>query len=670
MNRFKTMAIVSLAALALSACTEKEKAESVEKFTYTVEEFADLQILRYQIPDWDSLSFENKAFLYYVSEAAKCGRDITFDQFGKYNLRIRKAIEKIIEEYKGDRESSDYKEFLVYAKRVFFSNGIYHHYGEEKFLPGCSQEYFKSLMESTGQGALCEELLPVIFDPALLPMRRCNDTKIDLVANSAVNFYEGGLTTEEVNNFYDKMEDPADPRPISYGLNSKLVKNEDGTIVEKPWRVGGIYSKSIEKIIENLLKAKEYAETEGQKNGIDLLVKYYQTGDLKVWDEYNIQWVDDGAKIVDFTNGFIEDYDDPLGRKATWEGIANFKDLGASRRTEAISAQAQWFEQNSPVDNRFKKESVKGVSAKVINVTALGGSCYPATPIGINLPNANWIRKEYGSKSVTINNITEAYDKAADESPKSVLTEFAWDENEIETCKKYGTITSNLHTDLHECLGHASGQLLPNVSGGALKEFSSALEEARADLFALYYLADNKLVEMGLVPDADAYKAEYMSYIRNGLFTQFTRIELGKKNTEAHMQNRKLVSEWVFEKGAKDNVIEKKSRDGKTYFVINDFVKLRHLFGELLAEIQRIKSEGDYKAGKKLIETYAVNIDPALHKEVLERYAALNLKPYKGFINPDIVPVVKKGKVVDYKVVYNNDYLKQMLEYGKKYSFE
>ena len=677
------------AAAMAAGCKGEKEAESQKPFTYIVDEFADLQILRYQIPDWDSLSFENKAFLYFTSEAAKCGRDIVFDQMGKYNLRIRKVIEKIIDTYgypgndskgnatgrgsdgKGiDIQSSDYKEFIVYAKRVFFSNGIYHHYAEDKFYPACPPAFFRSLMEATGQGELCEELLPVIYETSILPMRRCNDSKVDMVANSAVNFYEGNLTQKEVNDFYDKMEDPNDPHPISYGLNSKLVKNEDGTITEKVWKVGGLYSKSIEKIIENLDKAKEYAETDGQKKTIELLVKYYTTGDLRDWDAYNIQWVDDGAKVVDFTNGFIEDYDDPLGRKATWEGIANFKDLGASRRTEAISSQAQWFEDNSPVDKRFKKENVKGVSAKVINVTALGGACYPSTPIGINLPNANWIRKEFGSKSVTINNITEAYDKAADESPKSILTEFAWDQAEIDMCKKYGVMTDNLHTDLHECLGHASGQLLPNVQENALKEFNSALEEARADLFALYYLADPKLVEMGLLPDADAYKAEYMTYIRNGLFTQFTRIELGKKNTEAHMQNRKLVAEGVYEKGAKDNVIEKKTRDGKTYFVINDFEKLRGLFGELLAEIQRIKSEGDYKAGKNLIETYAVDIDPTLHKEVLKRYAALNLKPYKGFVNPDIVPVEKNGKVVDYKVVYVDDYLKQMMEYGKKYSFE
>ncbi len=659
----------SLFPLVISSCSSEKESNMNQKFTFIVEEFADLQILKYQIPDWDSLTFNQKAFLYYTSEAAKCGRDIVFDQFGKYNLKIRRVLEKIIKEYNGDQSAKDYQDFIVYAKRVFFSNGIHHHYGEHKFFPECSQDYFKSLMESTGQGELADELLPIIYDPAIYPFRRSNDTKSDMVLNSAVNFYEGGLTQKEVNDFYNKMEDPSDPHPISYGLNSKLVK-ENGKIYEKVWKIGGLYSNSISKIVENLNKARDYAETDGQKNTIDLLVKYYTTGDLRVWDEYNIQWVDDGAKVVDFTNGFIEDYDDPLGRKATWEGLADFKDLGASKRTEAISAEAQWFENNSPVDSKYKKEKVTGISAKVINVTALGGSCYPSTPIGINLPNADWIRKEYGSKSVTIANITDAYDKASQESPKSILKEFAWDEAEVQRAKDYGILTSNLHTDLHECLGHASGQIMPGVGANSLKEFGSALEEARADLFALYYLGDKKLVEMGILPNEEAFKAEYDSYIRNGLFTQFTRIELGNKNTEAHMQNRKLVAEWVYENGVAENVIEKKVRDGKTFFVINDYHKLRNLFGKLLAEIQRIKSEGDYLAGKKLIETYAVNIDPELHKEVLDRYATLNLKPYRGFVNPDILPVEKDGKIVDFKVVYVDDFLKQHLAYGEKYSFE
>ncbi len=663
------LCVVTMAGIfTLSSCTQNKETNS-QNFTFIVDEFADLQILKYQIPDWDSLTFNQKAFLYYTSEAAKCGRDIIFDQFGKHNLQIRRVLENIIENYDGDKESQEYSAFIVYAKRVFFSNGIHHHYGEHKFFPECSKEYFKSLMEQTGQSELCAELLPIIYDPEIYPFRRSNDTQSDIVATSSVNFYEGDLTQEEVNSFYSAMEDPSDPHPISYGLNSKLVK-KDGKIYEEVWKIGGLYSKSIEKIIENLQKAREYAETQGQQKTIDLLVKYYTTGDLRDWDAYNVQWVDDGAKVLDFTNGFIEDYDDPLGRKATWEGIADFKDLAASHRTEVISAQAQWFENNSPIDPRFRKDKVTGVSAKVINVTALGGACYPATPIGINLPNADWIRKEHGSKSVTIANITDAYDKAAQEAPKSVLKEFAFNQEEIDRAKEFGTLTSNLHTDLHECLGHASGQILKGVGANALKEFTSALEEARADLFALYYIADEKLVELGILPHRDAYKTEYDSYIRNGIFTQFTRIELGKKNTEAHMQNRKLVAEWVYEQGLNENVIEKKKIDGKTYFVINDYDKLRTLFGKLLAEIQRIKSEGDYAAGKRLIEQYAVNIDPELHKEVLERFAALNLKPYKGFVNPNIVPVEKNGKIVDFAVEYVDDFLAQQLEYGKKYSFE
>ena len=640
-----------------------------ENFKYSVDEFADLQVLRYRIPDWDSLSFNQKSFLYYTSEAAKWGRDIYFGQNCKYNLPIRRVLEKIITAYKGDTKSKEYQNFIVYAKRFFFSNGMHHHYGEDKFFPACSKEYFKMLMVKTGQGDKCNELLDIIYDPSIMPMRRTNDTNGDMVANSAVNFYEGDMTQDEVNKFYAAQETPGEKEPVSYGLNTKLVK-ENGKLIEKPWKVGGIYSKSISKIVENLEKAKDFAETPNQKKTVELLIDFYKTGDLKDWDRFNIQWVKDSSTIVDFMNGFVEDYNDPLGRKGAWEGFGDFKDIQASHRTETISENAQWFEDHSPVDSRFKKKTVKGVTAKVINVTCIAGDCYPSTPIGINLPNADWIRKEYGSKSVTIANITDAYDKASNESPKSTLKEFSWDDGEVAFIKKYSTLTDNLHTDLHECLGHASGQIMPGVGTNALKEFSSALEEARADLFALYYLADPKLVELGLLPNAEAYKAAYISQIRNGIFTQFTRIELGKKNTEAHMQDRKLIAQWCYEKGLKDNVIEKKNRNGKTYFVINDYAKLRGLFGELLAEIQRIKSEGDYAAGKNLIETYAINIDPALHKEVLERYKSLNLKPYKGFINPDILPVVKNGKTVDYVVKYNNNFLDQQLDYAKNYSVE
>ena len=660
---------------AVTSCSQATQTKE-EPFKYTVDEFADLQILRYRIPGWDSLTLKQKAYIYHLGEAAKCGRDILFDQNFKYNLQIRKTLENIIENYTGDKESQEYKDFLVYAKRVFFSNGIHHHYAEDKIIPQCSQEYFKSLMTATGQEAKCAELLPVIFDPQLYPQRKYTGKEKDLIEASAVNFYGDNITKDEVNKFYAGMARPDDPMPLAYGLNSRLVK-ENGKLVEEVYRINGRYSNSIKEIIRHLEDAIPYAENDAQKAYIRKLIEYYNTGSLKTWDEFNIAWVQDNGSQVDFVNGFIEDYNDPLGRKATWESVVNFKDPEASKRTHIISENAQWFEDNSPVNKAFKKEEVKGVSAKVITVACLGGDSYPATAIGINLPNSNWIRKDYGSKSVTIANITDAYDKAALESPKSLLSEFAWDEQEIELAKKYGSLTSNLHTDLHECLGHGSGKLLPGTSDAALGEYSSALEEARADLFALYYLADPKMLELGIVPDAQAYKAEYANFIRNGIFTQFTRVEPGKTNTQAHMQDRKLISQWCYEKGLKENnpgaaqdVIEKRVKNGKTYFVINDYEKLRGLFGQLLAEVQRIKSEGDFNAGKELIETYAVHIDPALHKEVLERFAALNLKPYKGFINPAITPVEKDGKIVDYAISYNNDYLGQMMEYGKKYSFE
>ena len=547
---------------------------------------------------------------------------------------------------------------------MFFSNGIHHHYAEDKFFPECPKEYFQSLMEAVG--AADAELLDIIYNPEIAPARKATGN-VDIVAESAVNFYEG-VTRAEVEKLYAGMVDPADKTPVSYGLNSKVVKGADGKVYEDVYKVGGLYGPALEKICAELVKAAAVAENQTQKDYIADLVAYYRSGDLELWDAYNIKWVNDTLGTVDFVNGFVEDYNDPLGRKATWEGLVNFKDNEASRRTEIISENAQWFEDNSPVDSRFKKKEVKGVSAKVINVAALAGDCYPAAPIGINLPNADWIRREHGSKSVTIANLTSAYSKAAQESPKNMLGEFAWSEEEIAAEKKYGDITGDLHTDLHECLGHGSGQLLPETSPNALGEYSSALEETRADLFGLYYIADPKLVELGILPDTEAYKAEYSSYIRNGIFTQFNRIELGKKNMEAHMQNRKLIADWCYEKGKAANVIEKKVRDGKTYFVVNDFEALRGLFGELLAEVQRIKSEGDYEAGKALVETYAVNIDPALHKEVRERYASLGLKPYGGFVNPEIVPVEKDGKIVDYKLEYNDSYLDQMMKYGRKYS--
>ena len=657
--------MICFAGVAAAAAGCAEKAQEGE-FKYLVDEFADLKVMKYQVPGWDELTLQQKEYIYHLGEASKYGRDIIWMQNNKYNLKIRKVLENILENYKGDRTSEDFAKFQTYAKRVFFSNGIHHHYAEDKFFPECSQEYFASLMTAVGEEAACAELLPVIFDPTIMPARKLMGAK-DIVAESAVNFYEG-VTRAEVEAYYAALMDPNDPTPISYGLNSKVVKGADGVVREEVYKVGGLYGPALEKIITELEKAAAVAENETQKEYIADLVEYYRTGDLELWDTYNIKWVNDTLGTVDFVNGFVEDYNDPLGRKATWEGLVNYKDVQASRRTELISDNAQWFEDNSPVDARFKKAQVKGVTAKVINAAMLAGDCFPAAPIGINLPNANWIRRDHGSKSVTIANLTEAASKSAQESPKSVLAEFAWSEEEMAAEKKYGALTNNLHTDLHECLGHGSGQLLPGVDPNALGEFNSTLEETRADLFGLYYLADPKLVELGILPDTEAYKAQYSSYIRNGIFTQFTRVEFGKKNMEAHMQNRKLIADWCYEKGLANNVIEKKIRDGKTYFVVNDFEALRGLFGELLAEVQRIKSEGDYKAGKALVEKYAVDIDPALHKEVLERYATLNLKPYGGYINPDIVPVEKGGKVVDYKIVYNEDFLEQHLEYGRKYA--
>ena len=679
MKLIKMLAIAAGVAAA-SACAPKETA-----FKYSIDSFADLRIMRYQVPGWESLSLQQKEYIFHLSEAAKLGRDITWDQYCRFNLPVRHAIEDIFANYSGPRSGEDWEAFVVYAKRVFFSNGIHHHYAEDKFFPACSREYFAGLLSDVASDGAVEvegeavwagaegvaltedELLDVIYNPDIYPQRRSTNTAGDIVAESAVNFYGEGVTRSEVDAFYAKQAVRGDKHPVSYGLNSKVVK-ENGRLVEKKWKVGGIYSQAIERICKELRKAQQVAENDLQKSAIDLLISYYETGDLRTWDQYNIEWVRDTLGIVDYVNGFIEDYDDPLGRKATWEGLVNVKDSAASARTEILSANAQWFEDNSPVDPRFRKAECKGISAKVINAVALAGATYPSTPIGINLPNADWIRKEHGSKSVTIANITHAYNEAALEQPASVLGEFAWNDDEITLVKKYGNTMDEIHTDLHECLGHGSGQLLPGTSSTALGEYQSALEEARADLFGLYYCADPKMIELGIVPNAEAYKAEYASYIRNGIMTQFTRIELGKKNTEAHMQNRKLIAEWCYEQGAADKVIEKRVRDGKTYFVVNDYEALRGLFGKLLGEIQRIKSEGDYAAGKALIEKYAVNIDPELHKEVKERYEKLNLKPYGGFVNPEIRPVFgEEGEVVDYEISYPDDYLAQMLYYGERY---
>ncbi len=658
--KFITMTVLAAGSV---ACGENKAEEETTEFKYLIDEFADLQILRYQIPGWDELSLKQKEYVYHLSEAAKWGRDIIWDQNCKCNLEVRHALEAIIEKQKNPG-GEQWEQFLTYAKRVFFSNGIHHHYLENKILPSVDRTYFEALAKDAG--VYSEELMEVIYNPELYP-EHIYTGEGDLIALSSVNFYEG-VSKDEVNDFYARMEDPSDKEPISYGLNSKVVKGDDGVIREIPWKVGGLYGKALEKVVEELEKAAKVAETPAQTEYIATLVEYYKTGDLRLWDKYNIQWVQDLDGTVDFVNGFVEDYDDPLGRKASWEGIVNIKDHEASVRTELLSRNAQWFEDNAPMEARFKKKEVKGVSAKVINVTAIAGDNYPATAIGINLPNADWIRKEYGSKSVTISNITNAYKMAAQERPTSILSEFAWDEAEISRARKFGAITDNVHTDLHECLGHGSGQLLPTTPANALKEYTSTLEEARADIFGLYYMADPKLVELGILPDAEAYKTAYDSYIRNGIMTQFTRVEPGRPNTEAHMQNRKLIAEWCYEKGLKGNVIEKRVRDGKTYFVVNDYEALRTLFGKLLGELQRIKSEGDYAAGKALVEKYAVHIDPVLHKEVLERYSALNLKPFSGFVNPEITPVRNAfGKIIDYAVSYDDDFLGQQLKYGRQY---
>lgn len=669
MNTLSKMLLTLASAAALTSCGQDGNTAKGgdENFKYLIDQFADIKIMRYQIPGWNDLTLKQKEYIYHLSEAAKYGWDIYWDQNCKYNIPVRNVLQNILENYKGDRNCKDFQDFEVYAKRVFFSNGIHHHYAEDKFLPECGQDYFKTLMEAVGDADKCDELLPVIYSPELFAQRRSSAENGDIVALSSVNFYEG-VTREEVDKYYAGITDPNDPEPISYGLNTKVVKDENGNIVELPWKVGGIYGTALEKICDELEKAKAVAENDIQKKEISELQEYYRTGNLRLWDKYNITWVTDTIGTVDFTNGFIEDYNDPLGRKAYWEALVNIKDFAASERTEVLSANAQWFEDHAPIADLFKKKSVKGISAKVINAACLGGGCYPATPIGINLPNADWLRLGYGSKSVTIANITHAYDAAANESPTSTLEEFAYSSEEKEMQKKYGAYADEIHTDLHECLGHGSGQLMPGVAPNAMGEYASALEEARADLFGLYYIADPKLVELGIIPSAEAYKPHYSNYIRNGLMVQLNRVELGKNVTEAHMQNRQLIAAWCYENGKADNIIEKKIRDGKTYFTVNDYEALRSLFGKLLGEIQRIKSEGDYEAGKALIMNYATKVDQDLHKEVIERYQSLGLKPYGGFINPEIVPVEKNGKVVDYEVRQVEDFLTQQLDYCHRYS--
>ena len=661
----------------LTACGGNPKTTAeAEKFDYTVEQFADLQILRYRVPGFEDLSLKQKELVYYLTEAALQGRDILFDQNGKYNLTIRRMLEAVYTGYKGDKNTPDFKAMEVYLKRVWFSNGIHHHYGSEKFVPGFTPEFFRQAVQSVDAATLplaegqtveqlCEEVFPVIFDPTVMPKRVNQAAGEDLVLTSACNYYDG-VTQQEAEDFYNALKNPQDETPVSYGLNSRLVK-EDGKIQEKVWKVGGLYGQALEKIVYWLKKAEGVAETPEQKAVIAKLMEFYETGDLKTFDEYAILWVKDLNSRIDFVNGFTESYGDPLGMKASWESLVNFKDLEATQRTELISGNAQWFEDHSPVDGQFKKEKVKGVSAKVITAAILAGDLYPATAIGINLPNANWIRSHHGSKSVTIGNITDAYNKAA--HGNGFNEEFVYSDAELQLIDKYADVTDELHTDLHECLGHGSGKLLPGVDPDALKAYGSTIEEARADLFGLYYVADPKLVELGLTPSADAYKAQYYTYLMNGLMTQLVRIEPGNNVEEAHMRNRQLIARWVYEKGAAEKVVELVKKDGKTYVVINDYEKVRDLFGRLLAEIQRIKSTGDYAGAHDLVEAYAVKVDPALHAEVLERYKKLNLAPYKGFVNPKYEVVTDAdGTITDVTVTYDEGYAEQMLRYSTDYS--
>jgi dipeptidyl-peptidase-3 len=660
MSKLKTLVTGAAVAMTLTTAMANDA-----NFNYVVDRFADIEVLRYKVPGFEDLSLNQKRLIYYLNEAALWGRDILWDQNCSDNLDVRVALEKIYSGYKGDRNSADFKAFEKYLKQVWFGNGLHHHYSTDKFVPEFSQEFFAAQIKAAGYKTKeANHLKEIIFNPSIHAKRVNQADGEDLVLTSACNFYEG-VTQQEVEDYYAAVKDTTDLTPISYGLNSRLVKR-NGKIQEEPYKIGGLYSKAIEKIVENLNKAAQYAENDAQRTVINKLVEYYTTGDLKTFDDYSILWTEDTASQVDFINGFIESYGDPLGMTGSWESIVNFKNLKASHRTEALSADAQWFEDHSPINPDFRKDEVKGVSAKVITAAILAGDSYPSTPIGINLPNANWIRAAHGSKSVTIENITEAYDEAS--HGNGFNDEFVIDQPTRDLLDKYLFITDNLHTDLHECLGHASGKLLPGVDPDALKAHGSTLEEARADLFALYYLADPKLLEIGLLDNPEAYKAEYYKYILNGLMTQLMRIEPGKDIEEAHMRNRKLISEWCYEQGKKDNVIEYVKIDGKTFIRINDYQKLRELFGKLLAEVQRIKSEGDYEAGRQLVETYAVKVDPAIHNEVLERYSHLNIAPYKGFVNPVYSPVISNGEIIDVKIEYTEDYIPQMLRYSRDYS--
>jgi len=683
MRKLPLLTLLALSALSYTSCQETGKGnrnttestvKTNESFDYIAESFADVQVLRYNVPGWDELSLQQKEFIYYLSEASLAGRDIIWDQRGKYNLTIRKIIETIYETYSKKREGV-FDDFKTYAAQVWFNNGIYHHYSNDKIIPSLDKEAFIDLIKSSdttllpladGQTVdqLIAEIIPVIYDKNLYPKMKDTRKDVDKIANSSNNFYEG-VTEAEVLEFYKKF--PNSDREPEWGLNSKLVK-ENGQLVEKVWKVGGMYSPAIEKMIYWIEKAIPLAESENQKKALRLLIEYYQTGDLKKWDEYAIQWTKVTDTDIDFTSGFIEVYADAIGKKGSFESIVSLRDPESSKRIQAIAQQAQWFEDNSPLIEEHKKKNVKGIDAKVINVVMESGDAAPSTPIGINLPNSDWIRKEHGSKSVSLANIINAYNESAG---AGMSDEFVINDEMRQLIKTYGNLASDLHTDMHECIGHASGQINPGIGtpDQTLKSYASTLEEARADLVALYYIRDKKLVDIGVMPSLDVGKAEYYSYIMNGMLTQNVRIKLGDNLEEDHMRNRALVANWAYEKGKKDNVIELVKINNKTYVQINDYDKLRELFGELLREIQRIKSEGDYNAGKDLVETYGVKIDPTIHKEILDRYATLNVKPYKGFIQPKLIPVMNGDKIVDIKIEYPQSFFDQMMEYGKKYAF-
>lgn len=664
--RLKHIATTALIAVAFS--TQTAMANNNNKFNYVVDHFADIEVLRYKVPGFENLSTRQKGLIYYLTEAAITGRDILWDQNGKYNLSIRQLIENVYTHFTGNKESRQYKALEKYLKLIWFGNGIHHHYSMDKFVPEFDETFLRyevTKLPESKQPSNIDELCKVIFDPTVAAKRVNQAEGEDLITTSACNLYDG-VTQQQVEDYYNALKDTTDLTPISYGLNTRVTMI-DGKVTELVYRVGGLYSDAIVRIVDNLTKAREYAENEKQAVVIDKLISYYKSGDLSMFDDYSIEWVEDTNSQIDFINGFIESYGDPLGMTGAWESIVNFKNIEASQRTEAMSENAQWFEDHSPVDPRFRKEEVKGVTAKVITAAILAGDAYPATPIGINLPNANWIRAAHGSKSVTIENITQAYDEASHGS--GFNEEFVIDESTRQLMDKYLFITDNLHTDLHECLGHGSGKLLPGVDPDALKAHGSTLEETRADLFALYYLADPKLLELGLLDNPEAYKAEYYKYILNGMMTQLMRIEPGKDVEEAHMRNRKLISEWAYEHGRSENVIEMVTVEGKTFIKINDYDRLRELFGELLEEIQRIKSEGDYVAGRDLVEKYAVKVDSKLHNEVLERYSHLNIAPYKGFVNPVYTPIFDaEGNIADVMIDYSEDYVSQMLRYSRDYS--